>query len=63
MSGALFVSTRSTRRSSHELRVTIFASSRSPGGSLPMLYAATAPDVHGGDYIGPDAFAELWAIR
>jgi len=32
-------------------------------GSLPMLYAATAPDVHGGDYIGPDAFAELWAIR
>ena len=48
MSGALFVSTRSTRRSSHELRVTIFASSRSPGGSLPMLYAATAPDVHGG---------------
>jgi NAD(P)-dependent dehydrogenase (short-subunit alcohol dehydrogenase family) len=29
-------------------------------GSLPMLYAATAPDVHGGDYIGPDAFAELW---
>jgi hypothetical protein len=29
-------------------------------GSLPMLYAATAPDVHGGDYIGPDAFVELW---
>jgi hypothetical protein len=25
-----------------------------------MLYAATAPDVHGGEFIGPDAFAELW---
>lgn len=23
-------------------------------GALPMLYAATAPDVEGGDYIGPD---------
>ena len=29
-------------------------------GSLPMLYAATAPDVHGGDYIGPDGLGELW---
>jgi len=25
-------------------------------GALPLLYAATAPDVAGGDYIGPDGF-------
>jgi NAD(P)-dependent dehydrogenase (short-subunit alcohol dehydrogenase family) len=29
-------------------------------GALPTLYAATAPDVQGGDYIGPDGFAEQW---
>jgi NAD(P)-dependent dehydrogenase (short-subunit alcohol dehydrogenase family) len=29
-------------------------------GALPTLYAATAPDVHGGDYIGPDGFQEMW---
>ena len=29
-------------------------------GALPTLYAATASDVHGGDYIGPDGFAEGW---
>ena len=29
-------------------------------GALPTLYAATAPDVHGGDYIGPDGFGEQW---
>ena len=29
-------------------------------GALPTLYAATAPDVGGGDYIGPDGFGELW---
>jgi len=29
-------------------------------GALPTLYAATAPDVRGGDYIGPDGLAELW---
>jgi NAD(P)-dependent dehydrogenase (short-subunit alcohol dehydrogenase family) len=29
-------------------------------GALPTLYAATAPDVQGGDYIGPDGLAELW---
>jgi NAD(P)-dependent dehydrogenase (short-subunit alcohol dehydrogenase family) len=29
-------------------------------GALPTLYAATAPDVEGGDYIGPDGFAETW---
>ena len=29
-------------------------------GALPTLYAATAADVHGGDYIGPDGLGELW---
>jgi NAD(P)-dependent dehydrogenase (short-subunit alcohol dehydrogenase family) len=29
-------------------------------GVLPMLYAATAPDVRGGDYFGPDGFSETW---
>ncbi len=29
-------------------------------GALPTLYAATAPDVRGGDYIGPDGLGELW---
>jgi hypothetical protein len=29
-------------------------------GALPTLYAATAPDVQGGDYIGPDGIGELW---
>ena len=29
-------------------------------GALPTLYAATSPDVRGGDYIGPDGLAELW---
>lgn len=28
-------------------------------GALPSLYAATAPDVRGGDYIGPDALFEF----
>jgi NAD(P)-dependent dehydrogenase (short-subunit alcohol dehydrogenase family) len=28
-------------------------------GSLPTLYAATAPDVQGGDYIGPDGWFEM----
>ena len=27
-------------------------------GALPTLYAATAPDVNGGDYFGPDGFME-----
>ncbi len=31
-----------------------------PGmGALPMLYAATAPDVHGGEYFGPDGMGEM----
>ena len=28
-------------------------------GALPILYAATAADVRGGDYIGPDGLAEM----
>lgn len=28
-------------------------------GALPTLYAATAPDVQGGDYIGPDGWREI----
>jgi NAD(P)-dependent dehydrogenase (short-subunit alcohol dehydrogenase family) len=28
-------------------------------GALPTLYAATAPDVRGGDYIGPDGVGEI----
>ncbi|WP_435101378.1 oxidoreductase [Halarchaeum sp. P4] len=28
-------------------------------GALPMLYAATAPDVDGGDYIGPGGFMQM----
>jgi NAD(P)-dependent dehydrogenase (short-subunit alcohol dehydrogenase family) len=28
-------------------------------GALPTLYAAAAPDVRGGDYIGPDGFGEI----
>jgi NAD(P)-dependent dehydrogenase (short-subunit alcohol dehydrogenase family) len=29
-------------------------------GALPTLYAATAPDVRGGEYFGPGGFAEMW---
>ncbi|HUA36185.1 MAG TPA: oxidoreductase [Candidatus Binataceae bacterium] len=29
-------------------------------GALPTLYAAVAPEVEGGDYIGPDGFQEMW---
>jgi hypothetical protein len=28
-------------------------------GALPTLYAATAPDVEGGEYYGPDGFQEM----
>jgi NAD(P)-dependent dehydrogenase (short-subunit alcohol dehydrogenase family) len=31
-------------------------------GALPMLYAATAPDVRGGEYFGPDGMGELWGV-
>lgn len=29
-------------------------------GALPSLYAATAADVEGGEYFGPDGFREFW---
>ncbi len=29
-------------------------------GALPTLYAAAAPMVRGGDYIGPDGLGEMW---
>ncbi|MGA9722417.1 MAG: oxidoreductase [Candidatus Binatus sp.] len=29
-------------------------------GALPTQYAAAAPDIKGGDYIGPDGMGELW---
>ncbi|HXW85454.1 MAG TPA: oxidoreductase, partial [Candidatus Binataceae bacterium] len=29
-------------------------------GALPTLYAAAAPEMAGGDYIGPDGFQETW---
>ena len=29
-------------------------------GALPTLYAAGAPEVRGGQYFGPDGFAEMW---
>jgi NAD(P)-dependent dehydrogenase (short-subunit alcohol dehydrogenase family) len=37
----------------------VFAQSAAMG-ALPTLYAATSPDVRGGDYIGPDGFGEMW---
>jgi NAD(P)-dependent dehydrogenase (short-subunit alcohol dehydrogenase family) len=38
---------------------SLFAQSAAMG-ALPTEYAAVAPDVRGGDYIGPDGMAELW---
>jgi NAD(P)-dependent dehydrogenase (short-subunit alcohol dehydrogenase family) len=35
-----------------------FFAQKPPMGALPTLYAATAPDVSGGDYYGPDGFME-----
>ncbi|MGH7812473.1 MAG: oxidoreductase [Candidatus Binataceae bacterium] len=29
-------------------------------GALPTLYAATAPDVEGADYLGPEGLGEMW---
>ena len=42
-----------------ELANRLFAQSAAMG-ALPTLYAATAPDVRGGDYIGPDGLGEQW---
>ena len=41
-----------------ELGNTLFAQSAA-GGALPQLYAATMPDVRGGDYFGPDGLGEM----
>lgn len=41
-----------------ELGNRLFAQSADMG-ALPTLYAVTAEDVHGGDYIGPDGFGEM----
>jgi len=38
---------------------SLFAQSAAMG-ALPTLYAATAPDVRGGDYVGPDGLGEQW---
>src|SRR5208282_5249951 len=38
---------------------SLFAQSAAMG-ALPTEYAAVAPNVHGGDYIGPDGIAEMW---
>ena len=38
---------------------SLFAQSAAMG-ALPTEYAAVAPDLHGGDYIGPDGIAEMW---
>src|SRR5207245_1319982 len=35
----------------------VFAQSAAQG-ALPTLYAATAPDVHGGDFFGPDGLMQ-----
>jgi NAD(P)-dependent dehydrogenase (short-subunit alcohol dehydrogenase family) len=35
-----------------------FVAQEAAMGALPTLYAATAPDVRGGDYYGPDGFME-----
>jgi NAD(P)-dependent dehydrogenase (short-subunit alcohol dehydrogenase family) len=42
-----------------EIGNTLFSQSAAMG-ALPQLYAATAPDVRGGAYYGPDGLAELW---
>jgi NAD(P)-dependent dehydrogenase (short-subunit alcohol dehydrogenase family) len=35
-------------------------SQQPPDGALPTLYAATAPDVSGGEYFGPSRMFEMW---
>ena len=42
-----------------ELANRVFAQNAAMG-ALPTLYAATAPDVRGGDYVGPDGLGEQW---
>ena len=42
-----------------ELGNRLFAQSAA-SGALPMLYAATSPDVRGGEFFGPEGFQEMW---
>ena len=42
-----------------EVANSLFAQSAAMG-ALPQIHAAVAPGVHGGQYIGPDGFGELW---
>lgn len=42
-----------------ELGNKLFAQSAA-AGALPSLYAATMPDVRGGDYFGPNGLGEMW---
>jgi NAD(P)-dependent dehydrogenase (short-subunit alcohol dehydrogenase family) len=37
-----------------------FAAQSAAMGALPTLYAATASDIRGGDYIGPNGLGEMW---
>jgi NAD(P)-dependent dehydrogenase (short-subunit alcohol dehydrogenase family) len=37
-----------------------YFSQEPPGGALPTLYAATAPDVQPGEYFGPGRMLEMW---
>jgi NAD(P)-dependent dehydrogenase (short-subunit alcohol dehydrogenase family) len=39
--------------------LNLFMAQQPPIGALPALYAATAPDVHGGDYYGPRGLLEV----
>lgn len=40
------------------MRLNPFFAQQPEMGALPTLYAAVSPDVHGGDYFGPDGFME-----
>jgi hypothetical protein len=42
-----------------EIGNRLFAQSAAMG-ALPQLYAAVAPDIRGGDYVGPSSIGELW---
>lgn len=54
----IFVSARDLKSAVSKFLAPLFMQSDSRG-ALPTLYAATAPVVGGGEYIGPDGFAEL----
>lgn len=48
-----------TRKTIMKIANTLFAQSAAKG-ALPMLYAATAPDVKGGEYFGPRGLFQVW---